>query len=177
MSHAESKVTQQDGVSPALCSGGLVLLPGQTHASVTDELWDALRMEACTTKTKAHRIVMLNKEDVSRAVKRAYRQENVKDRTQPETKKTIITPDGPSRAVVCNALLDSVFFFMEICKHMIIQRGDLKPLARDKPIDSIEHGDLRDEIFDMGCFAETITVRDGNSGYVIKDRYGLRRFA
>lgn len=37
---------------------------------ISNALWDALRMECCVTKLNAHRIVMVNKEDVIAAVKR-----------------------------------------------------------------------------------------------------------
>ena len=46
------------------------LLAGVNPAQLTAALWDALRQEACTTGLKAQRIVMLNRDDVARAVTR-----------------------------------------------------------------------------------------------------------
>ena len=44
------------------------------HSEAVNRLWDALRMEACSTKLKAQRIVVVHKEDISRALKRMERE-------------------------------------------------------------------------------------------------------
>lgn len=41
-----------------------------SHSELTNRLWDALRLEACSTGLKAQRIVMVNKEDISKALRR-----------------------------------------------------------------------------------------------------------
>jgi hypothetical protein len=45
-------------------------LAGMTNAEATDALWDALRLECCSTGLKAHRIIMLHKHDIAAALKR-----------------------------------------------------------------------------------------------------------
>lgn len=71
-------VSQGGGVG---CSGGNgnsfglkapcpVCLGDGSLGGMTDALWDALRLECCSTGLKAHRIIMLHKQDIAAALKR-----------------------------------------------------------------------------------------------------------
>lgn len=65
--------------------------------SSVDQLWDALRLVACTTKLKAHCVVILRREDVA-AMKLLHEKETKADRSRLED-----NPGGPVVPAVSRA--------------------------------------------------------------------------
>ena len=49
-----------------------------TKNELTNKIWDELRLRCCSTGLKAHRIVMVNKEDIAKVVSKITQQQGIK---------------------------------------------------------------------------------------------------